>query len=116
MKELRKEVCPAFGKTCKLCSKMNNFAKKCQSTRSQGHRKVNTVNQDECFTEDTSEEEVLLVSLGNDNDQNQINTVNGSSYKTKIHATMEINGKTVDMQVDCGASCNVLPEFLVPVS
>lgn len=32
-KHTKKEKCPAFGKTCKLCSKGNHFAKVCRSSK-----------------------------------------------------------------------------------
>lgn len=37
-----------------------------------------------------------------------------SPFKTKICATIEINGEPLQMQVDPGATCNVIPDKHVP--
>ena len=50
------------------------------------------------------EEEILSVSS-----QNTVNTVEMSEFKSKIFAHIEIEDVLAKMQVDSGASCNVLP-------
>ena len=37
-----------------------------------------------------------------------------SDFRNKIYAAMEIQGKPVRMQIDSGASCNVLPKKYLP--
>ncbi|XP_028415809.1 uncharacterized protein K02A2.6-like [Dendronephthya gigantea] len=96
-----KEKCPAFGKICARCGKQNHFAAKCRSKPLVDHRNVNNLS-------DSSEEELFTVSAGD-------NTKSGNAnFDKKIYATMEISGKPVKMQVDSGATCNILPKHLLP--
>ena len=53
--------------------------------------------------------EILSVSF-----DHAVNTVNMGEYKSKIFAHMEIDGGLVKMQVDSGASCNLLPHKFLP--
>ena len=46
--------------------------------------------------------------------QNAVNTVEMSEFKSKIFTHIEIEDVLVKMQVDSGASCNVLPHKLLP--
>ena len=57
----------------------------------------------------SSEEEILSVTL-----EHSANAVSTAKYQSKIYATMEISGQPVKMQVDSGASCNVMPCKLLP--
>ncbi|XP_022791986.1 uncharacterized protein LOC111331190 [Stylophora pistillata] len=57
----------------------------------------------------SSEEEILSVSS-----QNAVNTVEMSEFKSKIFAYFAIEDLLVKMQVDSGASCNVLPRKFLP--
>ena len=71
-----------------------------------------------CFVEtDLSlEEEILSVELSTEDDNvstsEVINSVTDFPYK--IYAVMEIQGKPVRMQIDSGASCNVLLKECLP--
>ncbi|XP_064107989.1 uncharacterized protein K02A2.6-like [Macrobrachium nipponense] len=96
--EWRKEKCPAHGKKCTKCGKYNHYAVKCKS------RKINYVsgndNDFDVSSSDESECEYLLKV---------------SSKKDKlIEADFEVNGKIIKFQVDCGASVNVIPQYLIP--
>ena len=61
----------------------------------------------------SSDESVLSVTLESD-----INCLHShkveSPYETKIFATMEVEGTPLKVQIDSGATCNVLPEKFVP--
>ena len=63
-----------------------------------------------------SEEEILSVQLSAEDENGStsevINSVSG--FPNKIYAVMEIQGKPVRMQIDSGASCNVLPMKYLP--
>ena len=62
--------------------------------------------------EDSSEEELLSVSF--DSYEGNVHAVNEDNLpKRKIFATMEIAGASIRMQIDTGASCNVLPQKYV---
>ncbi|KAL8597750.1 hypothetical protein ACOMHN_001709 [Nucella lapillus] len=78
---LKKEECPACGKTCNICKKKNHFAVKCQQ-----RKKLDAVEESESENEQLGQE-------GRDN---------------IIKAEMIIEGKKVACQVDSGASVNVI--------
>ena len=61
----------------------------------------------------SSEEELLSVTF--DSTEGSVHIVNEDKLPDKkIFATMVIVGKSVQMQIDTGASCNVLPQKFVP--
>ena len=75
---LKKEECPAWGKTCKNCKKKNHFAAKCQQ-----RKKLHAVQES-----DSEDEQLLAV---------------GQKNKDKIvKAEMIIEGKRITCQVDSG--------------
>ncbi|KAL4719987.1 hypothetical protein ACJJTC_003779 [Scirpophaga incertulas] len=87
--------CPAFGKICMNCKKMNHFAKQCKSKR--------TVNLLENVNIDTT----LC-------DEFQVNGI--SEFHKKCSYTwyltfLYINGFKVQLKVDTGAQCNILSLF-----
>ena len=63
-----------------------------------------------------SEEEILSVELSAEDDKASTSEVvnSVSDFPNMIYAVMEIQGKPVRMQVDSGASYNVLPEKFLP--
>ena len=69
------------------------------------------MNQLDDITESSysSEEEILSVSL-----HHTANAVDMSNFKNKIFAHMEITNDLVKMEVDSGASCNVLSRKFLP--
>ena len=84
---LKKELCPAYGQTCKSCGRKNHFASVCK-----GRKQVHTVEED-----DGGDTEELM------------STVHVNAVDKLIFAKMNICGKTVKFQVDCGASVNAIP-------
>ena len=109
--------CPAYGQICSSCRKPNHFAVKCGKKSSDSkkpsqkskHRKVHQL-ADSDDASYSSEEEILSVSS-----QNAVNTVEMSEFKIKIFAhRIEIEDVLVKMQIDSGASCNVLPRKFLP--
>ena len=87
----KKDLCPAYGKTCHKCQKLNHFASKCRSkTRmTQKHvRSLDSDDLDEVFPMDVS-----AVQL----DDSQLVTLKLES------------GNYLRFQVDTGAQCNVIP-------
>ena len=115
--ERKRDKCPAYGKTCSSCGKANHFAAKCSKNSRESKKKRSQkfkrkkVNQLDDITESSysSEEEILSVSL-----DHTANAMNMSNFKNKIFAHMEIANELVKMQVDSGASCNVLPRKFLP--
>ena len=92
---------------CVWKTKPNHFAEMCKSAPGRRGRSRNGVNM---VDPDHSSEELLLsVTLGLS--EGSVLIVNEDSLPGKrIFATTEIVGKSVQMQIDTGASCNVLPE------
>ena len=76
----KKELCPAYGKACNKCNKMNHFAAKCRSPKS-----VQTVDEEVFQTQSVEHDESQFVTL-------------------KVES-----GNYIRFQVDTGAQCNVLP-------
>ena len=114
--ERKRDKCPAYGKTCSSCGKANHFAAKCSKNSRESKKrsqkfKRKKVNQADDITESSfsSEEEILSVSL-----DHTANAVDMSKFKNKIFAHMEIANELVKIQVDSGASCNVLPRKFLP--
>lgn len=94
---MRKEDCPAFGKTCTRCGKLNHFKIVC---RTNIESKIHEV--DFQTTEEHEMEELMTVT-----DVIDVNTVKADS--SHLYATMLVQGQQVKFQLDSGASCNVLP-------
>ena len=121
--ERKKEKCPAYGKTCTNCGKKNHFNSKCHGKEARQEarpskkyypkRKVHAVGS---YQETSSEEEILSVTLtaNQATEIYDVNKVTEVPFKTKIFASMLIADKLVRMQVDTGASCNVLPRKYLP--
>lgn len=85
---MKKEACPAYGKTCNACSGKNHFASVC----SKGKREVCDLNDD--FTYD--DEELLTVGV--------------DPSETRWYTQLQLNGRrTVRFLIDCGATVNMLP-------
>ena len=126
---LVKSECPALGKTCTSCGKPNHFAIKCREKhRQKNPRKSSTKRHvkyvyEDSDTDQTScsndEVECSVIDLF-DNVKIEVNNVsadtecNQEKYQTKILAMLQVQGQPVKMQVDCGASCNVLPDDYLP--
>ena len=54
----KKELCPAYGKACNKCNKMNHFAAKCRSPKS-----VQTVDEEVFQTQSVEHDESQFVTL-----------------------------------------------------
>ena len=67
------------------------------------------MNQLDDISDSSSEGEILSVSLAH-----TANAVDMLKLKNKIFAHMDIGNELVKMQVDSGASCNVLPRKFLP--
>ena len=85
-----KNPCPARGKTCKACRKIGHFAHVCRSKP----RIVAPVETGQSFDEEYEYDYTI------DNQENK---------KPPI-CQLQINGKTVEMMIDSGASVNLLDE------
>ena len=114
--ERKKEKCPAFGKTCNKCEEKDHFSNVCQQQIQPGNKapshsnlqqsklRVHELHQE---APTSFEDELWALSFAE-----EVNSVSDS--KKRIYAAMEIGKKTVEMQIDTGASCNVLPHSCLP--
>ena len=91
----RKELCPAYGKTCTKCRKLNHFAAKCRSRAAPAAVKMvdERCTQSMEGADETFPLHVSALSL----DDSQFVTLRLES------------GSHIRFQVDTGAQCNVVP-------
>ena len=105
--EGQREKCPAFGKKCLKCSKMNHFAKKCLAKS-----KVNAITMES--NSDADDDEYCLII--NSNVEYEIinnHSVKEQKSQKKLFATFHVEGKPAKFQLDSGATCNVIPVDLL---
>lgn len=84
--------CPAYGKQCKNCEKMNHFAKMCRS------KKVHMVDDDDV----TAQRPCLFIGA-----------VQTQTQTDEWTAELKIACKSVKFKLDTGAQANVIPYSLV---
>ena len=88
---MRKESCPAFGKTCNVCSGKNHFA--ASSVCKKAKQEVCRLNDD----------------LSDDDDE-ELMTVGVDPSEPRWFTRLLINGRReVRFLIDCGATVNMLP-------
>ena len=99
--ELKREKCPAYGKTCGKCGKSNHFAKVCKK---RGRRKK-PVNAVSVSSSDTGES-LFTIQLTPEVDS--VHAIQ-SNIPSKIAAAMKLKGgPEINFQIDTGATCDVL--------
>ena len=108
----KKEYCPAYGKICDHCGKKNHFAATCLQRKHAGKRDYNTTPRVHAVSK--SPDDILCVDYDAQGHLH-IHTVSKSQYKSKLFAQIILFDQTITMQIDSGASCNVLPEKYVPL-
>ncbi|CAM4713618.1 unnamed protein product [Leuciscus chuanchicus] len=100
--------CPAYGKKCKKCGKDNHFAAKCRARPE--HREKTIVHKvTECESEEY--EEILCVTEAQAEDVNAVGTSRADD--TQLFAGMLLGTDMVKFQIDCGATCNIIPIHLI---
>ena len=104
----KRELCPAFGKTCNKCHKLNHFAKKFHSGKD-----VKAVEEnDEVGTIDTPLD-TKAVSMGmfdEEGDEVFPAQVSVQALDDSQYLTLLVNSRGhVRFQIDIGTQCNVLP-------
>ena len=107
----KKEYCPAFGKMCHHCGKRNHFAALCLQRKHAGKRDYTIIPHVHAVSNPC--DDILCVDY-DEQGHLHIHTVSRSHYKSKIFAQMVLSNTKFTMQVDSGASCNVLPTKYVP--
>ena len=129
--ERLKEKCPAYGKTCKKCNQENHFAqccppdfrKKSYAVDAQYSSDYSDSDQEQYYQEDC--ELIMTVNTLGESDyssvlKQEINQAYAVSDKQKeegpIYAEMDFKSKLIKLQIDCGATVNVMPAHLVDLS
>ena len=88
---MKKELCPAWGKRCSVCGKMNHWK---GSEICERKDKVHSVSRDSNPSDSDSEvASVKTLSV-------VVNGVRSKQYKP-IYCEMLVNSKPVSLQVDC---------------
>lgn len=95
-----KEKCPAWGKKCTTCGKLNHFAKCCRSKRKVNKSIVKTVRQE--VQSDSSDAESLCGI-------EEVGAVE-SNTKPRPVRSIKIENHEVKVLIDTGASVNVMDE------
>ena len=97
---MKKELCPAWGKRCSVCGKMNHWR---GSEICERKDKVHSVSQDtDPSDSDSDVTSVKTLSV-------VINGVLSKQHKP-IYCEMLVNSKPVSLQVDCGATVCIIPK------
>ena len=91
--------CPAYGKTCNACNKLNHFAKCCRP-KPASQKKINMV--DEAETQDHPDSDSSSENFF-------IGTVDTKAPPNEWLETVEINTHKTECKIDTAAQCNVLP-------
>ena len=99
---MRKESCPAWGKSCTSCGGMNHFS---ASSKCKG-RSVHVVSED--YASDSSDSSTGTISAITAELSHDVNSV--QSQHQLIYCEMEIHQQPVKLQVDCGATVCILPK------
>ena len=99
---MKKELCPAWGKTCMACGGKNHFqvSSKCK------HHSVHAVGED--YSSNSSENSSETNSGITTDQDHFVNAINPGNQL--IFCEMEVNKKPVKLQIDCGATVCILPE------
>lgn len=98
--------CPAYRAKCQKCGKYNHFAAKCM-TKNFRKPRVNLVEEDDDTSEDEYTVKVVTHHIGALNLKKKCHNRN---VPKQLFATMTVNNRAkVKFQLDCGATCNLLP-------
>ena len=113
---MRKVDCPAWGKSCKKCGRLNHHHSKCFSVNKTTHEPQQYITNR--MKRDTQVRYVIEESCSEDKDDCDeeaewccaIKTTSAKAAKCK----MEVEGSGVTFLIDTGASVNMLPATLAP--
>ena len=92
-----KNKCPAAGKRCNICQKLNHFAKMCLSKKDKKTENIRSIKESEIHNSGERESEI----------RQTIYSILGEKQPLKY---IKINGTPVEMKLDTGASVNILDE------
>ena len=95
---VHKKNCPAYGKKCRACGKLNHFERVCRSTArvTKGRQSVNSI------TEERQGIQPFLIDMLSAHNIQEIN-------HDTLSITLEVQSTPLKLKVDTGARCNVIP-------
>lgn len=110
--------CPAKGKQCKACGKLNHFARQCRSTqhteqmtKAQTHRKNSgRVNQIETRREPDQHEPARRESSSSSDEECYAYTVKSNKDSRQPLTKVTLNGDKVQALIDSSAAVNLISE------
>ena len=100
--------CPAYGQTCKLCSRKNHYARVCRSKKPRDYQRKSDRNVNEIEQELN---ELFIGAIQSNRKRNSRKQTNKNDEKWK--EVLKINGQKLTFRLDTGADCNVLPLSLL---
>ena len=107
--------CPASDKECQSCGKVGHFAIKCKFNNKSKVKSKVSVKELEPQSDSESDTDLEECSVLDLNSVNEVNAVNPTDGKIIAMMHLQKQSQPTAMQVDCGASCNVLPERHLPL-
>jgi hypothetical protein len=100
---MKKEECPAWGKTCLACNKLNHF-KNSQVCGKSGKKSVHVVQEADSDSDTSSTPSIGAITT-------EVNSVKAKTPEDHpLFCKMLVNGKPIRMQIDCGATISILPK------
>ena len=87
--------CPAYGKKCRKCGKMNHFSKACWTQTASYSKSVSSIQTESDRPTEVPEFFIGAIDFGNDSDNWNIE--------------VSVNDANILCKVDTGAQCNVMP-------
>ena len=116
--EFKAKHCPAWGKTCSSCGKENHFAVQCEFLQRNPNKKKKRPQFSKTKKKSVKALQIEYTSSEeeseSDDDYACIYAVSATrSIKNKLFAKMLLNGSAVKFQIDCGATCNIVPKHLL---
>ena len=103
----RYATCAAQGQKCKLCGKLNHFAKVCQSGKKHKPRKSKPGGKVHEFQAGDFPEDPQLPTASNFM-IGSITQVNATVVR-ELHRSVRVHGNDIKLKVDSGADGNVIP-------
>ncbi|XP_060080411.1 uncharacterized protein K02A2.6-like [Ylistrum balloti] len=110
--------CPAYGKTCNKCKKLNHFAMMCRTDLNKNNGRVQTQGQPKYNTRYKNPDrkgKVQVIDTHDDTEDLFIGTVRVDKVSTESvtnndewFVNLRLKNKSVKFKIDTGAQCNVI--------
>ena len=117
-----REACRAYGKQCRACKKMNHFAEYCITTKKREQHGEQRTDKpvgrpNRCYKpkynrqnrQGIYEIEYQESSQSDGEYEHEYYPIDEIKCKEEIHATLTLDSSPVELKVDTGARCNVMP-------